>query len=392
MGSLNPPPELTLNIKPPTFIPKTVTQFLHHLSNTNGNNLSDKIIKIDDFVDVLESEMRKIDAFKRELPLCMLLINDAIVALKEEVMVLRKSVKLQNSGPVLEEFIPIKKRCDEDEEVDLIRKENGDKKNWLSSTQLWNTDENSSSIIEKRKPDSLDQIAKKKAYEEVLYQPYPNPGFIPYKGCGGIAMVDTRQEFPVPDLSLITPGLDNSTRGGLVLDKSGTDSKLVGSAPNGQSNVRAGVPQCQPPHQQTSRKQRRCWSSELHRRFVNALQQLGGSQAATPKQIRELMQVDGLTNDEVKSHLQKYRLHTRRLPSNTSSANQSGVGLGGGLWTSPQDQYVESSKQGISQSGSPDGPLLIGTTGGTSTTGDNSMDDGEDTKSENYCWKGHLDV
>lgn len=59
---------------------------------------------------------------------------------------------------------------------------------------------------------------------------------------------------------------------------------------------------------------------------------------------------------------------------------------------SPQDQYVESSKQGISQSGSPDGPLLIGTTGGTSTTGDNSMDDGEDSKSENYSWKGHLDV
>lgn len=26
--------------------------------------------------------------------------------------------------------------------------------------------------------------------------------------------------------------------------------------------------------------------------------------AATPKQIRELMKVDGLTNDEVKSHLQ----------------------------------------------------------------------------------------
>lgn len=31
---------------------------------------------------------------------------------------------------------------------------------------------------------------------------------------------------------------------------------------------------------------------------------------ATPKQIRELMQVDGLTNDEVKSHLQVSKPHT----------------------------------------------------------------------------------
>lgn len=31
---------------------------------------------------------------------------------------------------------------------------------------------------------------------------------------------------------------------------------------------------------------------------------IGFLSAATPKQIRELMKVDGLTNDEVKSHLQ----------------------------------------------------------------------------------------
>ncbi|KAH6555020.1 hypothetical protein KP509_19G044200 [Ceratopteris richardii] len=69
------------------------------------------------------------------------------------------------------------------------------------------------------------------------------------------------------------------------------------------------------------RKPRRCWAPELHRKFVDALQQLGGAEVATPKQIREVMQVDGLTNDEVKSHLQKYRLHMRRPNSSSSIMN-----------------------------------------------------------------------
>jgi hypothetical protein len=33
---------------------------------------------------------------------------------------------------------------------------------------------------------------------------------------------------------------------------------------------------------------------------------------ATPKQIRELMKVDGLTNDEVKSHLQVSAIHHKQ--------------------------------------------------------------------------------
>ncbi|CAJ1939388.1 unnamed protein product [Sphenostylis stenocarpa] len=140
--------------------------------------------------------------------------------------------------------------------------------------------------------------------------------------------------------------------------------------------------------QQTARKQRRCWSPELHRRFVNALQKLGGSQAATPKQIRELMQVDGLTNDEVKSHLQKYRLHTRRVPA--ASGNQPVVVLGG-LWMSP-DQYNDSSKVSSSGSDSPQSPLHLtaGSRGGTSPTEGESMEDDEDARSESFSWKSHL--
>lgn len=86
------------------------------------------------------------------------------------------------------------------------------------------------------------------------------------------------------------------------------------------------------------RKARRCWSPDLHRRFVSALQLLGGSQVATPKQIRELMKVDGLTNDEVKSHLQKYRLHTRRPSPSPQAAGGPTPQLVvlGGIWVPPE--------------------------------------------------------
>ncbi|TYJ29362.1 hypothetical protein E1A91_A06G064200v1 [Gossypium mustelinum] len=85
---------------------------------------------------------------------------------------------------------------------------------------------------------------------------------------------------------------------------------------------------------QPDRKSRRCWSPDLHKRFVNALQMLGVHQVATPKQIRELMKVEGLTNDEVKSHLQKYRLHTRRpnLSPQPAGPPTSQLVVLGGIW------------------------------------------------------------
>lgn len=177
----------------------------------------------------------------------------------------------------------------------------------------------------------------------------------------------------VPSLGLMSPAV-------LELNHRKTESGYGhGSSMIITSSVEIkGHHQSQQP-QQNPRKQRRCWSPDLHRRFVDALQQLGGPQGrlelafiniikrdkwmipffcklvwlpnswhylhnqrwmnfsfffilfslfwfqilpsrigksgvlfliglfaavATPKQIRELMQVVGLTNDEVKSHLQ----------------------------------------------------------------------------------------
>ncbi|KAL3646244.1 hypothetical protein CASFOL_011424 [Castilleja foliolosa] len=73
------------------------------------------------------------------------------------------------------------------------------------------------------------------------------------------------------------------------------------------------------PHEQQKKKRRRCWSPSLHEPFVHAVNSLGGAEAATPKTILEIMRVEGLTSDEVKSHLQKYRLHTRRLAKESSA-------------------------------------------------------------------------
>ncbi|KAJ7525598.1 hypothetical protein O6H91_17G058300 [Diphasiastrum complanatum] len=62
----------------------------------------------------------------------------------------------------------------------------------------------------------------------------------------------------------------------------------------------------------TLKKPRVVWSVELHQQFVSAVNQLGIDKAV-PKRILELMSVQGLTRENVASHLQKYRLYLKRL-------------------------------------------------------------------------------
>lgn len=45
------------------------------------------------------------------------------------------------------------------------------------------------------------------------------------------------------------------------------------------------------------------WTTELHRRFVQAVEQLGLDKAV-PSKILEIMAVDGLTRHNIASHLQ----------------------------------------------------------------------------------------
>ncbi|XP_077241131.1 two-component response regulator ORR21-like [Tasmannia lanceolata] len=61
-----------------------------------------------------------------------------------------------------------------------------------------------------------------------------------------------------------------------------------------------------------SKKPRVVWSVELHQQFVSAVNQLGIDKAV-PKRILELMNVPGLSRENVASHLQKFRLYLKRL-------------------------------------------------------------------------------
>ncbi|XP_062111826.1 two-component response regulator ORR21-like isoform X2 [Humulus lupulus] len=72
-----------------------------------------------------------------------------------------------------------------------------------------------------------------------------------------------------------------------------------------------------------SKKPRVVWSVELHQQFVSAVNQLGFDKAV-PKRILELMNVPGLTRENVASHLQKFRLYLKRLSGGVTQ-QQSGI-------------------------------------------------------------------
>ncbi|XP_010558119.1 PREDICTED: transcription factor PCL1-like isoform X3 [Tarenaya hassleriana] len=87
----------------------------------------------------------------------------------------------------------------------------------------------------------------------------------------------------------------------------------------------------------TLKRPRLVWTPQLHKRFVDAVAHLG-IKNAVPKTIMQMMSVDGLTRENVASHLQKYRLYLKRMQGLSS-----GGGSGGAVSDPAMDNLFASS-------------------------------------------------
>ncbi|KAG9395458.1 Myb-like DNA-binding domain [Carpediemonas membranifera] len=70
-------------------------------------------------------------------------------------------------------------------------------------------------------------------------------------------------------------------------------------------------------------RRRLVWTKELHERFISSVGQLG-IKSAVPKSILQLMNVEGITRENIASHLQKFRAFVRTangLPEKVSLEN-----------------------------------------------------------------------
>ncbi|EOA13050.1 hypothetical protein CARUB_v10026052mg [Capsella rubella] len=116
--------------------------------------------------------------------------------------------------------------------------------------------------------------------------------------------IGTSRQLLPPSQSDLVPGVSKKRKD--KVNDSGDDDDSDREEDDGEGSEQDGD------ESGTRKKPRVVWSQELHQKFVNAVQQLGLDKAV-PKKILDLMNIEGLTRENVASHLQKYRLYLKKI-------------------------------------------------------------------------------
>ncbi|KFK33997.1 protein phytoclock 1 [Arabis alpina] len=131
-----------------------------------------------------------------------------------------------------------------------------------------------------------------------------------------------------------TSSSNNSFKTGVAVEEEdrvgssspGSDSKKQKTSDDGggvdPSTAEEGDSGTEDPSGKTLKRPRLVWTPQLHKRFVDVVAHLG-IKNAVPKTIMQLMNVEGLTRENVASHLQKYRLYLKRMQGLTTEGPSS---------------------------------------------------------------------
>ncbi|XP_062103244.1 myb family transcription factor EFM-like [Humulus lupulus] len=343
----------------PSYVPKTLTNLLNNLAKID--NVEKKISILNDYLKKYEEELSRVEELRRDLPQCMLLLMDAIEIIKDEITktTTKKVVYGDQDISVLydhnyhinglelqrrfSEFLTSKKGTYENDYRDDEMQMN----NIIISNTIYknNVSENKyicggATSTEKGKANNFNGFSG--FVPLTPYQDHLRTTDESYNRGKGIVEIDNKgknkEDKDDEDGSMMSRNYKrmvaaaaaesekkNGKRGG----SDDGDEKMVklkrsGSVIKEMNEMihRGGVMLNQPEYQGGSGHQfqaeqhavfldatwksttRRIWTPHLHESFIKALNVLGGPEVATPKQIKEQMNVSDLTNDQVKSHLQ----------------------------------------------------------------------------------------
>jgi hypothetical protein len=178
----------------------------------------------------------------------------------------------QGIKPVLEEFIPIKQIGIEENEK-VSNNPQSEKSNWMVSAQLWNPSS------QEAKP----QIQVKENDNNSFETSHKLPHDAKQRNAGGAFLPFSKEKNQTNDSNprdlaeLALAPVEKESEEKKPTDQMDCNGGVSLRKENGdQQGKKVGDGSVSAP--QAHRKARRCWSPDLHRRFVNALQILGGAQ------------------------------------------------------------------------------------------------------------------